>query len=446
MKFEILKKVLIISYYFPPSGGPGVQRVLKFVKYLPQFGWEPVVLTVEDGDFPARDESLLKEIPKNVTVYRTKIFEPYSLYKKFTGMDSKSPIDVENIPKEGDRRTFKSAVTGFVRSNFFIPDARRGWKKYAVKKGLKVINDEGIVLLYSSSPPYTCSLIARDLKRKTGLKWVAGFRDPWTGFLNTPKRKGIAKRLDLNYEYSCYREADNIDVAWLGIKDDIMKKHPDLDPSKIVHVSNGYDEEDFSGIQRLKDPNIFTITYTGSMYGVRNPKEFLQAAEILFKEGKLLPEDVKFNFVGRFSAEIKEMFSGSSFSKSINEVSYVSHSESIEYLINSDALLLIIDDTKDVSRIIPGKVYEYLGAQKPIIAIGQKGSDIEKILQETGAGKVCEHSDIESVKDLIMEYFTAFKNNSGVKGFDAGKIEQYSRKNQTKKLSGIFDKLMVDKS
>ncbi len=440
-----MKKVLIISYYFPPSGGPGVQRVLKFVKYLPQFGWEPVVLTVEDGDFPARDESLLKEIPEGTKVYRTKIFEPYKLYKRFTGMDSKSPIDVENIPKEGDKPTFKSLITGFVRSNFFIPDARRGWKKYAVKTGLKVIRDEGIQLLYSSSPPYTCSLIARDLKRKTKLKWVAGFRDPWTGFLNTPKRKGIAKNLDLGYEYSCYKEADNIDVAWPGIKDDILRKHPDLDAGKIEHVSNGYDDEDFSGIRVQKDSKIFTVTYTGSMYGVRNPKEFLEAAEKLYEEKKLFPADVTFNFVGRFSAEIKEMFSSSSFKDSINVVSYVSHGESIAYLINSDALLLIIDDTKDVSRIVPGKVYEYLGAQKPIIAIGQKESDIEKLLSETGAGKICEHGDVNSVKELILEYFSAFKNKTNVKGFDPEKIIQYSRRNQTGKLSKVFDKLIGDK-
>ncbi|MBZ0204081.1 MAG: glycosyltransferase family 4 protein [Ignavibacteria bacterium] len=437
-----MKKVLIISYYFPPSGGPGVQRVLKFVKYLPQFGWQPVVLTVEDGEFPARDESLLKEIPESVHVYRTKIFEPYNVYKKISGMDSKTSVDVENIPKEGEKVGMKAKFTNFVRSNFFIPDARIGWKRYAVKAGLDIIKKENISILYSSSPPYTCSLIARDLKRKTGLKWIAGFRDPWTGFLNTPKRKGIARNIDLKYESSVYNEADMIDTAWVGIKDDILSKTPHIGAEKIVPIPNGFDEEDFEGMKAgVKKSEKFTITYTGSMYGVRNPEVLLKALDELNAEKKISPNDLIINFVGRFSGEIKEMFERSVFKDSINHVSYVTHNESIAYLLNSDALLLVIDDTKDVSRIIPGKVYEYLGAHKPIICIGQKGSDVENILTETGAGKVCAHSDMNCIKSLIMEYFSAYKSGTAVKGFDPSKIDQYSRRNQAGRLAELFNKL-----
>ena len=278
--------------------------MLKYVKYLPQYGWQPVVLTVRDGDFPARDESLLKEVPENTEVFRTKIFEPYTLYRKLLGMKKNAYIDVENIPGSAGNKSIKSRLAEFVRANIFIPDARIGWRKHAVKKGLEIINQNKIDLLYSSSPPYTCSLIARDLKRKSGLKWVAGFRDPWTGFLNTPKRKGIAKNIDLKYEYTCYSEADRIEVAWPGIKEDITGKYSGINTDKIFYVPNGYDPEDFTQpVFREQKEDKFTITYSGSMYGLRNPGSFLTAMDKLYEEGKITPGEVKLNFIGRFGAE-----------------------------------------------------------------------------------------------------------------------------------------------
>lgn len=190
-----MKNLLVVTYYFPPSGGPGVQRVLKFVKYLRDFEIRPIVLTVANGDFPVRDESLLSEIPPDVPVYRSKIFEPYQLYRKLTGKPADAPVDVNNIPKPGERRSVAEHFAEFVRSNFFIPDARIGWLPSAVAMGKRIIQSERIDCLYSSSPPYTSALIARALKRRTHLPWIAGFRDPWTGFLSTPVRYGLAKKL-----------------------------------------------------------------------------------------------------------------------------------------------------------------------------------------------------------------------------------------------------------
>ncbi|MCX7877643.1 MAG: glycosyltransferase family 4 protein [Ignavibacteria bacterium] len=437
-----MKKVLIISYYFPPSGGPGVQRVLKFVKYLPLYGWKPYVLTVKDGDFPARDESLLNEIPPDVKVYRTKILEPYSLYRKFRGLKKSSAIDVENIPAEGGRFSIKEKIVNFIRSNFFIPDARIAWKRYALKEGLRVIEEEKIDLIYSSSPPYTCSLIARDIKRKTGIKWVAGFRDPWTDFLNTPKRYGIARRIDRKMEHSVFREADAVDVVCSGIEEDIVSKYSDVNRNKIFIIPNGYDESDFPVRENEVKNNRFTVTYTGSMYGVRNPSTFLKALEELYEEGFISPENITLNFIGRFGKEIRHMLDNSLFRKSINVVNYVSHSESIIYLLNSDALLLIVDDTKDVSKIITGKVFEYIRAKKPIIAIGMKDSDMEKLLSETGCGRLSSHNDVDTLKDIIKEYYTSFRNGIGGCNFNDEAIRNYSRQKLTGKLSAVFTKVL----
>lgn len=437
-----MKKVLIISYYFPPSGGPGVQRVLKFVRYLPLYKWEPYVLTVKDGDFPARDETLLNEIPKDLKIYRTKILEPYNIYRKFTGLQKNSAIDVENIPHEGKKLSFKQKLVSFIRSNFFIPDARIGWRKYALKEGMKIIEDEKINLIYSSSPPYTCSLIARDLKRRTGIKWVAGFRDPWTDFLNTPRRRGIARKIDKSMEHSVFKEADTIEVVCNGIMEDITSKYIDIGRNKIHVLPNGYDESDFPVNYKSPKNEKFTVTYTGSMYGVRNPSTFLKALEELNNEGLLNPENIIINFVGRFGKEIIEMLHNSPFRKSINIVNYVSHSKSIKYLLDSDALLLIVDDTKDVSKIITGKVFEYIRAKKPVIAVGKKGSDIEKLLTETGCGKLASHNDIITLKEIIMQYYTSYKQDTSVCSFNDDVINSYSREKLTQKLSEIFNQVL----
>ncbi len=196
-----MKRLLIVAYYFPPSGGPGVQRVLKYTKYLPEFGWEPLVLTVENGTFPAIDYSLLEEIPENTKVFRTKIYEPYDLYRAFTGKPKNVAIDVNVIKKEDQKLTLKERIAEFIRATFFIPDARVGWLLTAKKKAIEICKEYNVDAVYSSSPPYTCSLIARYVHRKMKIPWVAGFRDPWTGFISTPKRWFIPALIDRHLEH-----------------------------------------------------------------------------------------------------------------------------------------------------------------------------------------------------------------------------------------------------
>ncbi|HET7152328.1 MAG TPA: hypothetical protein VFJ29_01075, partial [Candidatus Kapabacteria bacterium] len=327
-----MKKVLIVAYYFPPSGGPGVQRVLKFVKYFPAFGWEPVVLTVENGEFPARDESLLKEIPSNVHVYRSKIFEPYSLYRKFTGKAAGAAVDVNAIPQKGAKRSAKEKIAEWIRSTFFIPDARIGWLPSAMSLGKKIIKEEKIDAIYSSSPPYTCALIARALKRASGLPWVVGFRDPWTGFENTPERWFLPEKIDFSLEGSVLNEADAIDVAWLGIEQDFRAKHPKLPLKKINHLPNGFDGEDYPAVTQTRNER-FTLTYTGSLYGTRNPADLLRAVEGLVAKNMVDKSKFVLKFVGRFGDEVKKMFETTTVKECIEAISYMPHGESIVALL-----------------------------------------------------------------------------------------------------------------
>ena len=445
-----MRKVLIITYYFPPSGGPGVQRVLKFVKYLPQFGFEPVVLTVMNGDFPAVDESLLKAVPRGVKVVRTKIFEPYDIYRKLTGKKAGAAVDVENIPS-GRKKGLAEGIAEFIRSTFFIPDARIGWLPYAVSEAAKIIESEKIDVLYSSSPPYTTAVIAKRLKRKTGIPWVMGLRDPWTGFISAPQRWFLPAAIDKHMEKSSVDHADGVEVAWEGIGKDLKQKYSELDPSKIFYIPNGYDSEDYPDVAAVRNEK-FTIAYTGSLYGRRNPRTLLDAVKALRNDREISPEKFRIVFAGRFGSEVREMFAEPELRGMIDVKEYLPHEESIKLLLQSDLLVLIVDESELSAEIVPGKVFEYIGGRKPIIAFAPEGAAAQ-IIRETGSGVVVRSSDVSGAKSAILSFyreFTGKERSSGkVSSLFAPKeevIKEFERREATKKLSSLFTKIVERKN
>ncbi len=458
-----MKTVLIIAYYFPPSGGPGVQRVLKNVRYLREFGWEPIVFTVENGHFPARDESLLEHIPPTIKIYRSKIIEPYRAYKKIIGKSQDTAIDVNVIKHETQEISYKERFAEFIRSTFFIPDARTLWQWTSRTSLKRAITENKIDAIYSSSPPYTCALIGKQAKKQTGLKWVAGFRDPWTDFLTTPKRWAIPKLIDKKLERSVFQEADAIECAWEGIIKDALNKYPDLDKNKFVHIPNGFDSEDFltidsrflendkemnyklATIKKTDDSNNsskFILTYAGSMYGRRNPKSLLDAINNLLKQEKIERNLLKLRFIGRFGQDIYEVFDKSGLQDIIETIPYLPHSESIKKLIESDALLLVIDEAKESEEIVPGKVYEYIGVRKPILALGPKDSAIARLLKETNSGKIAHQTDIHSIGNIYLEYYTNWCNNLLLIVPNDDEINKYERRQLTKKLAELLDRVV----
>lgn len=436
-----MKKLLIVAYYFPPSGGPGVQRVLKNVRYLPEFGWEPIVLTVSNGQFPARDESLLEQVPDSTTVIRTKISEPYDIYRMFTGKKKGEAVDVNTIKKEGQKTTFKERVAEFIRATFFIPDARVGWLFTAKKMALEIIDKYGVEAIYSSSPPYTCSIIAKHAQKKRNIPWIAGFRDPWTEFISTPKRWFLPAAIDRRMEHSVFNEADYVECAWQGIIKDALDKYPDLDQNKFKHVPNGFDSNDFPD-SVTADNEKFTITYTGSLYGRRNPDSLFKAIRQLIDNNKIKHEDFNLRFVGRFGSEVVEMFEKSGFSESIETVSYVPHHESIRYLMKSDALLLIVDESKESEEIVPGKVYEYVGVKRPIIAIAPVKSAIAELMQETKSGLVAHQKEIDKIAKIFYDYYLNWKNKGSEFEPDEKAVNNYERRESTKTLSELLNSLV----
>lgn len=453
---ESPKYVLIVTYYFPPAGGPGVQRVLKFIKYLRDFGWTPIVLVPEDPQYPARDESLMKELPADLIVHRAPIFEPYDLYRTFTGKPKGISLDVNVIKEEGAKRSVTERLAELVRATFFIPDARIGWYWSAVREGRRILNKYPVQAIYSSSPPYTPALIARRLHRLSKLPWIAGFRDPWTGFHNTPNRWFLPKAIDKKLEHDVFEEAARVEVAWKGIAEDAFAKYGDLDRKKFIHIPNGFDSADFPepDIRKraLRPRNAqCTITYSGSLYGPRNPLSFLKAIESLIDRGSIDPTKMKLRFVGRFGAEIHEMLARPRIATMVEKIDYVPHARAVELLLESDALLLIVDEVPSVEQIVPGKVYEYMGAMRPLIAIAPPNGAIGELLRETGAGEAVRQSDIAGQATLIQRVYddwVAVSAGEPSRGFamDPDVIVQYERREATRKLAMLLDEVTNPKS
>lgn len=438
-----MKNVLIVAYYFPPSGGPGVQRVLKMVKYLPDFGWNPIVLTVQNGTFPARDESLLATLPPDLVVHRTHIYEPYDLYKLFVGEKQNTAIDVSVLTTK-QSGGWKKRLANFIRSTFFIPDARIGWLFTAVKEGRRMIETYDIDAIYSSSPPYTCSLIGRQLHRHTWLPWVAGLRDPWTEFLTTPKRWWLPARIDKMLEHSVLKEADIVECAWKGIITDALRKYPHLDAEKFLHVPNGFDSDEFPDVEQRRNDR-FTITYSGSLYGLRNPDTLLAALSMLSESGEISAKDVLLRCVGRVGDDVIAKFEAHPFHESIEIVPYVPHKESVAYLLKSDALLLIVDDAKESNEIVPGKVYEYIGVCKPVIALAPKQSAIGDLLHETKAGTVVSYGDVAACAETLRVMIGRWRKGEPLYSPDMNAIKSYERREAARKLASTLDALCAER-
>ncbi len=428
-----MKKVLIITYYWPPAGGAGVQRVLKFVKYLPEFGWKPYVLTVQHPDAPVYDESLAGDIPNEAVIIKTKSLEPFSFYKKFTG---KKPTDtIPNdvlIPKKNI--SLREKFARWVRANFFIPDAKIGWIPFAVKKGKKIIEKEKIDLIFSSAPPPTTAIIGRKLTEATKVKWVADFRDPWLEivYYQSLKRSRLAVAIDLRLEKKTISSADAIVTISEDIVNLFRKK---IGEKKYFIIPNGYDETDFVKVGNLRNEK-FTMAYTGSVSKDRVPYP-LFAALSKFKEEGI--EDLHFRLAGRFAPEFHEEIERRGLEKYFELMPFVPHNESTKILLHSDVLLLVIDNVPDNKGFLTGKMFEYLGCKKPIFAIGPLDGDANKILRQTDSGKMIDYKDEEGAYKLLKEFYENWKENKQPFTF---KSEEYSRKEITKELTKVFEETL----
>ncbi len=426
------KKVLIITYYWPPSGGAGVQRWLKFVKYLPLFNIDPIVLTVNSkhASYPVLDKSLETEA-KGIEVHYTKTLEPFKIFQKISG--------AEKIPHGGNEVDVKNNLikkfSHFIRGNFFIPDPRRGWNFFALKKAGELIRKHEIKTVITTSPPHSTQLIGLRLKKKYGIKWVSDLRDPWTKiyYYNTFHRTLLAKKLERKLEKSVLKSADKIIV----VSEFLQKEYNelvDIDINLKTHIiPNGYDDEDFVN-KKESFPETFTITYTGSIAKNYDLSGIYNALHILKKK----EHNFILRFIGHINPEQTDIISQYGLSENTEIIGYVNHQKSIDYLMCSSLLLLIIPQTEGNKGILTGKLFEYLASKKPILCIGPVDGNAAKVIKETGSGHVFDYSNKEGVKEQLLSYYRSFTQKS--LSFESKDINKYSRNYLTHKLARVINK------
>ena len=423
------KKVLIITYYWPPAGGPGVQRWLKFVKYLPEFNIEPVVFIPKNPNYPIIDESLALEVSEDVTIINHPINEPYKWAGFFSNKSSKTIS--KGIISEEQEQSFIEKVMLYVRGNFFIPDARVGWVKPSVSFLLDYIKKEGIETIITTGPPHSVHLIGLQLKQKLKVKWLADFRDPWTtiGYHKQLKLTSASKAKHKSFEKQVLNSSNQIIVTSFVTKQEFQN----MTNKPIEVITNGYDDD--AAVDFIMDTK-FTLSHIGSLLSKRNPEILWRVLNELISENDDFSKDFQLNFIGSISKKVLESIKNFNLSNYINEVGYLSHKEAIINQKKSQLLLLIEIDSEDTKCIIPGKLFEYMVSNRPIVAIGPKDSDVEKIIKETNTGHYFNYSDYESLKRIILEHYKAFQNKT-LQSHPIG-LQKYHRKALTKSLANLL--------
>ncbi len=416
-----MNKVLIITYYWPPGGGAGVQRWLKFARYLPEQGWEPVILTVEPdcATYPVIDNSLGKDLPPSIKVIKTPATDYFRMYNK-----DKSRIPSAGFANNPDY-TIKGRLQRFIRGNLFIPDPRKGWNSYAFRKACEIIDSEKIKNIITSSPPHSTQLIGLNLKKRYhDIQWIADLRDPWTDIYYYDQffPTLIARKIDSCYEKKVLKNADRIVTVGPSMKKLFSSKIKGTGEKTEV-ITNGYDEDDFRG-RTGSSPATFTITYTGTLSDAYPIGGLMDALDQL----RQTVRDFRLKFIGSVSPGQKNIILSGTTGSEVEFIPHVEHGDAIELMLSSSLLLLIIPDHKGNKNIVTGKLFEYLASGRPVICLGPSDGDAAEILDHAGNGKVLSYHDSEGIYHYLSDII------SGKAGAGKRDIMDFSRRELTRKI------------
>ena len=421
-----MKKVLILTYYWPPAGGPGVQRWLKFVKYLPDYGIEPIVYCPENPNYPQTDPSLLADVSADLTVLKTPIREPYKWAQLFS--KSKTANLSKGLISNQKKQSILEKLLLFIRGNFFIPDARASWVRPSVSFLSEYISTYQIDTIITTGPPHSLHLIGLQLKQKHLLKWVADFRDPWTqiGYHKKLKLSSFAQNKHKNLEATVLQTADEIVVTSLKTKTLFLE----LTTKPILVLTNGYDFEinDDSPLDSK-----FTLSHIGSLLEGRNPSILWEVLSDFVKKHEDFAAAFQLNLIGSVSKEVMSTICSFGLESYVCNIGYIPHIEVLEYQKKSQLLLLIEENSKETEYIIPGKLFEYMASKRPIIAIGPQASDIEKILNQTRSGTYFRYDQTAALRTLLEQHFEEYKIKK--LKIDSKGLNAYSRKSLTQQLA-----------
>ncbi|MGO3719424.1 MAG: glycosyl transferase family 1 [Mesonia hippocampi] len=420
-------RVLIVAYYWPPAGGPGVQRWLNFVKYLPQNGIKPVVFVPENANYPIIDKSFEQEIPDGVEVLKFPIFEPYQ-WASFLGKKETNSISSGIIEKE-ENQTFTQKLMLYIRGNYFIPDARIFWVKPAVKYLTDFLaKNKDIKTLITTGPPHSLHLIGLKLKQQNEMNWVADFRDPWTtiGYHKKLKLTERAHKKHLHLEQEVLDKASLILTTSYTTKQEFSEKTT----TPIQVITNGFEPKEV--LEKPLDKN-FTLAHIGSLLSDRNPLILWEVLQELLQENTEFKKHFKLRFIGKVSKEVLTSLATYHLTDFVENLGYLPHQEAVLFQNTSQVLLLIEIDSVETRGIIPGKLFEYLNTSRPIIAIGPEKWDVNQVMKAVGAESCFTYQDKTALKDSIAAYFKAYQE-ANLKATDRF-TKNFTRKALTKQLA-----------
>ncbi|MCR4825119.1 MAG: glycosyltransferase [Bacteroidales bacterium] len=417
-----MKRLLIITYYWPPTGGSGVQRWVKFSKYLPDFGWQPVVYTPENPEQLARDESLLGDIPACAEIIKTPILEPYTVYRKLTGGKQGEEINPVNARK----KTWKQRLSLWIRGNCFIPDPRIGWVRPSVRFLKKYLAEHPVDAVVTTGPPQSVHLIGRGLKRALGVHWIADFRDPWTEMFYY-KHLGLSAAADRRHhrlEQSVLDEADTV----ISVSPPVAADFQARTQTPVVLITNGFDEDDFAGTgAAAPESGKIRLVHTGLFAADGNPLNLWEALAARCEADPDFRSRLEIRLAGKVDRPVTDAIRARGLGDNLVELGYLPHDETVREQRAADILLLPLRQEPEYAKVLPGKIFEYLAARRPVLGIGQEQSAAATVLRDAGAGAMY---DWDKKEELLAFLDAEHPETAG--------IEKYTRRALTAQLTQIL--------
>jgi hypothetical protein len=432
-----LKKpvVLIISYYWPPSGGAGVQRWVKFVKYFRDFGWEPVVYVPENPEYPSLDTSLADDLPEGLVVLKQPIWEPYRLYRQFTGKGNQ-PIQAGFISEDGEKG-WKESLSIRIRGNLLIPDPRMFWIRPSIRFLTTYLKENSVRALVTTGPPHSMHRIGYGLKKRfPELRWIADFRDPWTNidFYHELGLTPLADSLHRRMEKQVVRTADAVVVVSGGM----LTEFSELKPKRLKLIPNGFDDEDVKQVKVEMD-RAFTISHIGTMNAARNPVVLWKAIRQLCDNNRFFNKDVQIQLIGKVDFSVLESLRKFGLDEKVVKIDYLPHAEAIEHQQTSQVLLLIINNSPNAKGILTGKFFEYIASGRPVLGVGPSDGDAAEILRATQAGVMIDYEDVNAAVDVLTCWYDMY-HNKALK-VNTSSLLRYTRRALTGELVELLDEL-----
>lgn len=429
-----MKQILIITYYWPPGSGPGVQRWLKMSGLLPEHGYMPTIVTLRDGSYPNMDQSLIDDVHPDIEVIRTETREPFTIFNKLRGKKGKDiPTGLIGI------KDSKSPVQEFaiwLRANFFIPDARKGWKPFALRAAREVIARKGIDTVITSGPPHSTHFVGKELKRKDGLRWIADFRDPWVNIhyhdiMPMGKR---ARNSHQKMETDILQSADAVTVVSPGMKREFQDR-----AKKIDVIFNGYDEADFNRRNTNRESDLFRMSYIGNLKPNQNVPELWKVLSEYLKEDESFRAKFRLQLIGRKDEQIIAQIRGLIPEENIELIDYVAHHEAAQAMQDASLLLFVIPKAENNELILTGKLFEYLASGTHLLSLGPVKGDAAQIIRSSGRGEMMDYGDAEGISKSLRASFESFKESRFQKHELNEAVAAYSRSGQTAILKGIIE-------